>query len=413
VLKIACIVLTLARVASADVANRDYLPFGERAAMLGNAGITSPYGEAVFYNPANLTRIDHPSLSVSGNTYLRYDLSAKPLIVLQGQDEPFTASGFVAIPSTVTSTYKVGDWWLATAVLVPEALDFKNRTTLNTTDLHVTILQQQTDQSLWLGASVAHKLGDTLSFGLSVFAARETESKISFLRLQLGDPATAVTEITNNEDTAVLNLQAVLGLYWEPTPALGIGLRVRSPAVRLTGATDLYASQVAAGTMNSFQEQSIDGAKASRPLPTDLGIGFAFRPTPGLELVGDFGLQLPATITTLDDPVAGTRTFDARLAPRIGVGLEYEVLTRKWIRLGALYNRSAVKTPQTEDDPTSDNYIGVTAGVSFQKERTVTSLGAFALQSNTEIFVQGADPPRRSDARVRLFGGMLSFAYRL
>src|SRR5215468_3664881 len=166
--------------------------------MLGNAGLTSPYGEAVYYNPANLTRIDHPSLSVSGNTYLRYDLSAKPLIVLQGQDEPFTASGFVAIPSTVTSTYKVGDWWLATAVLVPEALDFKNRTTLTTTDLKITILQQQTDQSLWLGGSIARKFGSALSVGLSVFVARETEAKISFLRAQLGDPATAVQEITTN-----------------------------------------------------------------------------------------------------------------------------------------------------------------------------------------------------------------------
>src|SRR5580765_4587609 len=89
-----CIAMTSAREVSADAGNRDYLPFGERAAMLGNAGITSPYGEAVYYNPANLTRIDHPSLSVSGNTYLRYDLSAKPLIVIEGQDQPFSASGF-------------------------------------------------------------------------------------------------------------------------------------------------------------------------------------------------------------------------------------------------------------------------------------------------------------------------------
>src|SRR5262245_39557827 len=140
--------------------------------MLGNAGLTSPFGEAVYYNPANLTRIHHPSLSVSGSTYLRYDISAKPLIVLQGQDQPFAASGFVAIPSTVTSTYKVGDFWLATAVLVPEALDYKNRTTLTSTDLHITILQQQTDQSLWLGGSIAHKLGSTLAIGLSVFVAR-------------------------------------------------------------------------------------------------------------------------------------------------------------------------------------------------------------------------------------------------
>jgi hypothetical protein len=183
--------------------------------------------------------------------------------------------------------------------------------------------------------------------------------------------------------------------------------------VRLSGATDLYASTVTSGSMSSFQEQTVDGAKASSPLPTDFGLGFALRPTQGLEVVADFGLQLPGTITTLDDPVAGKRSFDARLAPRVGVGVEYEALPRKWLRLGALYNRSAVKSPQSENDPTSDNYVGVTAGVSFQNQRTVTSVGAFVLQSNTELFVENADPPRRSDARVRLFGGLLSFAYRL
>src|SRR4029077_16649022 len=92
-----------ARTTWADVSNRDYLPFGERAAMLANAGICSPYGEATFYNPANLPRIDHPSLSVSASTYLRYSITAKPVVVLDGQDEPFSASGFVALPSQVVS----------------------------------------------------------------------------------------------------------------------------------------------------------------------------------------------------------------------------------------------------------------------------------------------------------------------
>src|SRR5512140_391825 len=112
------VIVLAAGTARADVDNRDLLPFGERASMLGNAGLCSPFGEAVYYNPANLTRIDHPSLSVSGSTYLLYNISLNPLITLGGQDEPFDASGFVAIPSTVTSTYKVGDFWLATAVLV-------------------------------------------------------------------------------------------------------------------------------------------------------------------------------------------------------------------------------------------------------------------------------------------------------
>jgi hypothetical protein len=400
----------LAADARADVTNRGFLPFGERAAMLGNAGLCSPTGEAVYYNPANLTRLDHASLSVSGSTYLRYDLSAQPLLVLQGRDQPFSASGFVAIPSTVTSTYQVGDWWLATAILVPEALDYKNRVAFEASDLHVTLLQQHTIESLWLGASAARRITPQLSIGLSLFAAREKESNFSFTRAETPD---GVQELTSNEDVAVYNASAVLGVYWSPMPELGLALRVQSPTVQLAGASDLYQSTLIAGMTDQHQELVVNGAKASRPLPTDLSLGVSIRPRPGIELVADAGLQLPATFTTLDDPVAGVRTQQVHPAPRVGIGAELEVGHHKWIRLGGLYNHSATATPASDADESSDNYLGVTAGFAIQKDRVVTSIGAFGLQSNTKLFVAGADPARLSDARVRLYGALLAFSYRL
>jgi hypothetical protein len=57
--RIAFALAFLASPALADPTNRNLIPFGERAAMLGNAGITSPLGESVFYNPANLRRVGH------------------------------------------------------------------------------------------------------------------------------------------------------------------------------------------------------------------------------------------------------------------------------------------------------------------------------------------------------------------
>jgi hypothetical protein len=38
--------------ASADVTNPDFMPFGERAGMLGNAGFTTPTGER-YASPSN------------------------------------------------------------------------------------------------------------------------------------------------------------------------------------------------------------------------------------------------------------------------------------------------------------------------------------------------------------------------
>ena len=400
--------------ARADLSNRYYMPFGERAAMMGNAGITSPYGEAAFYNPANLTRIGHPSLSVSGSTYLRYDLSADPILVLQGEDQPFSASGFVAIPSTVTSTYKAGEFWLSTAVLVPEAIEFKNRSTFRSTDLAVTLLQQRSVESLWLGGSIARELAPGLSVGVSVFVQNESESTFNFVRVQNGFmPIMSVREVTTNEDVSVWNLTGILGVHYQASEMLGIGLRVHSPTVKLTGSADVYESTLQAGMNAAAVESEVEDVNVSRPAPADLGVGFSIRPTPRVELVADVSLQLPGTFTTLDDPMLGVREVEVELAPRAGIGAEIEVGSKKWLRLGAMYNASALATPASDADAPSDTYYGATLGFSFQKERTVTSIGLFGLQSNTAFFVEGADPQRRSDARVRLYGGLLAVSYRL
>jgi len=407
------VVLVVAARAEADIDNRGFLPFGERAAMLGNAGTTSAYGEAVYYNPANLTRIDHASLSVAASTYLKFDVDANPALVLAGQDEPFSASGFVPIPAGVISTYKLGGFSAATAILVPEALDFKNRSTLTGGGITATLLQQEQKESLWLGAGLAHPLADNLSIGLSLFAIRTKEGAINYTRLTDG---VETVEVISNEDTSVISASAVLGVYWEPAPELGLALRVQSPTVRLVGTTDLYNSSVDTGNATqapSATEQTIEGAHAARPLPLDLTLGVSWRPSPKLELVADVGLQMPEKATELEDPVAGTRVTDAKLAPRVGVGADITVGDKKWIRLGAMINRSAVASPKTEADPSRDDYYGLTGGFAFQKNRTLTSIGLFGLQSNTDTFVGGADPPRKADARVRLYGAMLSFTYRL
>jgi long-subunit fatty acid transport protein len=399
--------------ADAEIQNRNLLPIGERASMLGNAGVCSPFGEAVFYNPANLTRIDYPSLSVSGSTYLRYDVSVKPALVIDGRDQPFDASGFVAIPSTVTSTYKFGNWWASTAILVPEAIDYKNRVTFESTNIHATLLQQRQVESLWVGGAIAHKLGDRAAVGLSIFGSRNKEAQITFTRIEAMDE---MFQSMENTDTQVVNASAILGLYYSATPALALGLRVQTPTIRISGTSDIYRSSVDTGnamTPPQGTEQVIEGANASRPIPADITVGGSYHVSARLELVADVGFQLPATATQLDDPDAGKVTIDAKLAPRVGVGAELEVATKKWLRLGAMYNGSAIPSPKSDADLPRSDYFGITAGFAFQKDRTVTSLGLFGLQANTEAFVSGASPPREADARTRLYGGLLAFSYRL
>lgn len=398
----------------ADPTNRNLIPFGERAAMLGNTGITSSYGEAIFYNPANLARVGHPNLSVSGSTYLVYQLSQDAIVVLDGEDQPFEASGFVAIPSTVISTYRIGRLALANAILVPEALTFKNRVTFETAAQKVTVLQEVQQSQLWIGGGAALEVAPGLSVGLSVFVANTTESKLNFLRQQTGiDPVTQVFEQTLSTDVSVIGMTAIGGVHYQ-RDGFGIGARVHSPSVRLRGHGDIYRAQARISQTNPAAiEEELSDVEVDRPLPLDVGLGVSLQVTPDLLVVADVNLQLPTTMTTVDDPRAARTEIDLELAPRGGLGLDWQVAPRRWIRAGAMINRSATATPTTADDATREDYIGASAGFAWQSGRTHTALGAFYLHGDLNGFVEGVDPPRRADARARLFGGLFTVSYRL
>ncbi|MGE0549674.1 MAG: hypothetical protein AB7O24_20645 [Kofleriaceae bacterium] len=399
--------------ASADNTNPNFLPFGERAAMLGNAGFTSPQGEAVYYNPANLGRIDYPSLSVSGSTFLLYELSMNPYGIVDGVEQPFSASGFVAIPSSLVSTYRFGTWTLASAILVPEALTYKNRQTYRFPDEEDTILNEVIEQSLWLGLGVGREIVPGLYGGVSAFVARDTSSAVSIIHARSLSTMDRI-QAAGSTDTAILNVVGILGLHWQPSPMFGVGFRAQLPTIELSGSQDTWTSTIvtdAMGMIIDSTEQAADDLHASNPTPTDLGLGIAVRPVPRVELLADVGVQLPKTITTLE--VAGMKeTEKLETAVRVSVGAELEVSTNKWLRLGGMYNRSAA-TPLANGGPGKENYIGATLGFSFLRDRTITSVGVFGMQSKPEAYVNGTDPPQLSEARVRLYGALIAISYRL
>ncbi len=411
-LLILCLALA-ARPAAADELNRNFMPFGERAAFLGNAGITSELGEAVFYNPANLSRIKDPNISVSGNLYARFEVEADPLLVIEGEDQPFRASGFFSNPSTLVSTYRPGGWSVATAVLIPEAVEFRNRVTFDSPSLRTTLLQEQQQESLWIGAGVAREIAPGLAAGIGAFVIKESASELLFVHSEVTTPAT-VSEFTSSFDFTVWNLSAIAGLSWQPHPKLGLGVRTQPPPLRLTGSGDIYRATVIASAMDSTLEEELEDVEVSRPLPWDIGAGLSFRPTPRLELVLDANLQLPATLTRLDDPRVDREEVDVKLAPRVGAGVEWQLVSPLWLRFGVLYNRSSAPEPQTSDDEPREHYYGVTGGIAWQKGRTQTSVGGFLLRTDTTLLVAGSDPVRESeDARTLFYGALLAVTYRL
>lgn len=382
---------------------------GERESTMANAGITSPTGAASFYNPANLTRVPHASISMSGTTLMSFELEADAFLLLEGQDIPFEANGFVTIPTSLISTHRFGDWSLATAVLVPSVLELDDRSTFEVGALDATMLINSRSQDLWLGASVAHPLSERVALGLSVFGVQRDESNFTHFRISSSLLPGSVAESNSRTRSRVRGITAVIGLSWSAGSRVVLGARLQTPLVRISGEADIYQTQVGSGQLDTAEVIDRQNVNYDAPLPWDTGVGVAYLLLPALELVFDVNLQWPASFR--EDLEQGPEEI-LNAALRASAAVEVTATPSLGFQLGVLYNGSAATSPD-EAGEVREAYVGMTVGVAWKVDRTRTSIGGFAMRSSGEMVPLGDDTTRTVDVSSRLIGGLLSVAYDL
>src|SRR5262245_28797576 len=128
---VALVAVGAAQPARADLTNRNLFPIGEAETLRANAGIAGSSPGSVFHNPAGLAWLTSPQLAVSGTTLVYFQSKTDRLLELD-EPVPYEASGFAPIPASLVSTYRVGDYSLATAILVPDLFQLDNRLSRDT-----------------------------------------------------------------------------------------------------------------------------------------------------------------------------------------------------------------------------------------------------------------------------------------
>jgi hypothetical protein len=394
--------------AHADVANRNLLPMGEREAFLANTGNTSVSPGASFYNPAGLALLEHSSIALSGTTFLRFEIETDAFLVVDGEDQPFEASGFLPIPASLISTYRAGAWTLATSVIVPDVIAFANRQTFVTDTTSVTILQNNARNDLWLGGSLARRIGDRIAVGVSLFGIYRTSANFVFFQVVRPE---GVTQVTADSSTSVLGVSAIGGVRVELTDRLALGARIQSPMVQVLASGEVYQSVLSTGEMGGLTEATAELEDVQDPLPTDVGLGLSFRPFAALELMADVNVQLATPYAEYaENEVTGASRVDVHPAWRASVAGELAIGDKSVVQLGAMWNTSAIRN--TVDGGTREDYAGVTGGLVRRSGRTRTGLGAFVLRSfgkSRPLF----DPAREVDAHTTGYGVLLTTAYQL
>jgi hypothetical protein len=396
-----------ARPAAADQTNRNLLPVGEREAFMANTGLTSASVGAVFYNPANLARLGHATVSLSGTTLLLFDVQSDVFIVIDGEDQAFEVSGFLPIPSSLVSTYLIGPWTVATSVLVPDVIELSNRQTYETPASRTTILQKNKTDDLWLGASAARRIGSRVSLGLSVFGIKRTKAELLFFQFNRPEE---VTQLIVDVNTSVVGISALAGVHVQVTPEIDVGARVQSPMFTILDSGTYYTTTLVAGAMPGFLETDVELDEVRNPLPIDLGLGVSVRPVKGVEIAADVNVQLGQEYVEYEAPgLSNEVTLEPAL--RASLGAEIAIGSAGAVRGGVQYNGSATGELLAEGDVRED-YVGVTAGFTWRGDRTTTGLGAFFLRSFGEVIPVGA-VDRTEPVQSSIFGALYTVAYSL
>jgi hypothetical protein len=397
----------------ANAENRNLIPLGEVECFTANAGVAGGDSTgAVFFNPARLVLIHHPRLSVSGNVYAYMKASTDSLAHVDNTDLPYSASGFQAVPGTVSSAFKMGDWSAAFSILIPDMNGIENQKLLPTPNTGTTLIQLQSSQDLWIGPSLARSLGDGWSVGMSLFAIRHTDS--SALEVITRFPSSPNQSVVNaiHLSNAIYGLTATLGALYQANAWLDLGLRVQLPILNVLGSGTGYAfSQTYDGAGNpTVVEKSENETHPHYQLPWDFSLGARWHLISGLRLLTDVSLQVATSYDSAPGSAFATNVR-YRTVPRLNLGIEGEFTPELAFGAGFLYDPSAFPDLSAEVTTRQDAY-GLTGGVTFISGRVRTGLGLFYLWSSGQN-IPGGNPGARAKISGQNFGAILNFAYLL
>lgn len=230
--------------------------FGIKPSALGGAVTAGMDDHAmVYYNPAAMSEIQHPSLSVSVNAY-QYNTFTKKNAIGPGQD--VSSSGFSTLPNLLAGIYllkkhprlRLGYHVISTNHY-NNKLDLLHRgdydavaSTAGTEHFVGTYGYHLTNEEYWAGIGISYQLLPFLSVGLTHMGTYKnvTYTNLYQFTAQPEDPSTG--EISQIRSDISLNYYTVNALF-KPSlqlkfPKLRIGVTYTTPSISIYGRGNFY-----------------------------------------------------------------------------------------------------------------------------------------------------------------------------
>ena len=392
---------------------RPYL-VGSRAAGMGGAFTAlADDGSGPYYNPGGIAFVSRSQLSIAGSVYGIVSGTFDNALGIGTARHDFSYRNLNIFPTATAGVWKLDDGArpdradvLSLGVFVPDALNVDARDQILSQQNAVTLVAQT--QTVWVGLTYARRMG-RVGVGASLFGLLGTN--ISQLDLTAAGTPTGNTPpgdfaiVTSRTDETRYGAVGALGVRWDATDALRLGLSVYTPAFGF-GSRRVFARVAAAGGFNATGAAGINlvNAEDLHASPTD-----PWRVQAGLAWsVGRWTLSADAVYLAARDvvddadrtaAVAGGTVSLARHVVRNAVvngavGAEYLIAERVPLRAGFFTDLAASPATSTASDAQNSahiNRLGGTASIGYRTEHTATDLGLNVAGGSGQDLVFGQD----------------------
>ena len=418
--------------ARADDANfRPYI-VGSRAAGMGGAFTAlADDGSGPYYNPGGLAFIRRSQLSLSGSVYGMVSGSNADAL---GDGHDFTFRDLNVFPVATSVVWKFADGpafegdgsALALSIFVPDAVRTNDRDKLGSSQNAFFVSNE--NQTVWAGATWSRKWG-RLGFGVSGFLLYGT--RITQLELTAVDPTTTsrFATITSRADETTYGAVGALGLRWEVSDRVSLGLSAYSP--ELGWGTRRSFTRIAVGDNTTAPGDpaavvvvNAEDLTASPTLPGRIQLGVAWS---GEEVVLTADATLLTGRTVRDDENRAAEGLDRYIKQNpvlnAAMGVEYRPSQALRLRAGVFTDFATTDVPlgtvaaagaRTPDNTSHVNRYGATLSGGWRTEHSATDAGInFSYGSGTDVVPNNLDftDLKATTAKHLLFYLFLASAY--
>jgi long-chain fatty acid transport protein len=376
-------IVTFAGLARGDVSNFRPYALGARAAGMGGAFTAiSDDGSGGYYNPGGLAFAPKSSVSLSASIY--GVATGSYADALPGED--YSYKDLQVFPVSTAGIYKLGNDpdggdVFAFSVFVPDAIHNDDRDLLGNLQSSAFFLTHD-NQTIWAGAGWARRRG---RFGFGVFLYGLVGTSVQQLSISAVDPTNSADfgELTFRFDQSTYGVLGALGMRWDATDHLSLGLSVFSPAVGI-GSRRVFGRITSSGTDTSPPEMLVihaDDLHASPTEPLRAQAGVAWKDA-AWTLTGDLTFLAGRTVENdLDRTAEGfSQTFRRHAVVDVAVGAEYLAHGHYPLRAGFYTDFTQALSPEEQaaqpvDNTEHLNRYGLTLSAGSVGEHVRTDVG--------------------------------------